>query len=129
MERDAPIIVTDSTFEALVTHAEVPVLVDFHAPWCAPCRSLEPVIRTLAQRYTGAVRIARVDVDASPEIARLMGIRSVPSVALMFRGQVRDLLIGERPLEDYERILDALLWEDAAPGRNIRSDMMNGLVI
>jgi thioredoxin 1 len=129
MESGMTIKANEHTFEASVMHSELPVLVEFHARWCAPCRRLEPVLETLAERYTEVARVARVDIDESPALSRLMGVRSVPSVALIHQGQVRDLLIGERPIEDYEKILDELLWEDAAPGRRIRNDLKNALVI
>ncbi len=129
MESAMQIKANEHTFEDSVLQSELPVLVVYHARWCAPCRRLEPVLETLAERYSGVARVARVDIDESPALSRLMGIRSVPAVALIHQGQVRDLLIGERPIEDYEKILDELLWEDAAPGRRIRTDLKNALVI
>jgi thioredoxin 1 len=129
MESTMLITANQHSFEGSVMQSETPILVVFHASWCAPCRRLEPILETLAARYAGVAGVARVDIDESPALSRLMGIRSIPSVALMHRGQVRDLLIGERPIEDYERILDELLWEDAAPGRRVRNDLKNALVI
>lgn len=129
MESTMMITANQHSFEDSVMQSELPVLVEFHARWCAPCRRLEPVLETLAENYAHVARVARVDTDESPALSRLMGIRSIPSVALIHQGQVRDLLIGERPIEDYEKILDELLWEDAAPGRRVRNDLKNALVI
>jgi putative thioredoxin len=90
---------TQSTFEADVIQASLttPVLVDFWAPWCAPCRTLGPMLEKLVEGYNGAVKLAKVDTDAQGQIAATFGVRSLPTVVLVKGGQVVDGFMGALP--------------------------------
>ena len=104
-----PIPVTDGDFARQVLQSDKPVLVDFWAEWCAPCRMLGPIIESLSTDYDGRVTVAKLDVDANQQVAMQYGIRSIPTVMLFDNGQVVDTLIGVRPKNDYERSIDKAL--------------------
>jgi thioredoxin 1 len=96
-----PIVVTDGEFADKVLRSEKPVLVDFWAEWCAPCRALGPVIESIADDFADRVTVAKVDIDANHEAAMRYGIRSIPTVVLFDKGQIVDTFIGVRPKSDY----------------------------
>jgi thioredoxin 1 len=104
-----PVAVTDSDFADQVLQSDTPVLVDFWAEWCGPCRVLGPVIETLSQEYDGKVKVAKVDVDANQQVAMQFGIRSIPTVMLFDKGQIVDTIIGVRPKSDYENSLKKVI--------------------
>lgn len=103
-----PVAVTDKDFSAQVLQSEQPVLVDFWAEWCAPCRALGPIIESLAADFDGKAKIAKVDVDANQQTATKFGIRSIPTVILFDKGQVIDTFVGVRPKKDYAVAIDKL---------------------
>lgn len=96
-----PVAVTDTDFGEHVINSETPVLVDFWAEWCGPCRALGPIIASLAEDFAGQVKIAKVDVDSNPQLSMQFGIRSIPTVMLFDKGQIVDTFIGVRPKSDY----------------------------
>ena len=104
-----PIAVTQSEFDDVVLNSDEPVLVDFWAEWCGPCRALAPVLESLSADYSGRAKIAKLDVDANQQIAMQYGIRSIPTVMLFHKGEVVDALIGVRPKADYEQSLDKVV--------------------
>ena len=104
-----PVAVTDKDFADQVLRSDTPVLVDFWAEWCGPCRILGPVIESLSQEYEGQVKVAKVDVDSSQQVAMQYGIRSIPTVMLFDKGQIVDTIVGVRPKSDYESSLKKVI--------------------
>jgi thioredoxin 1 len=86
-----------------------PVLIDFWAEWCAPCRLLAPTFERLAAEYGDEINFAKVNVDELPEVASQYGIRSIPTLLLMRKGKIVEEIVGARPYQDLARILDRYL--------------------
>ena len=97
-----PIELTAATFDQEVAHSELPVLVDFWAVWCGPCRLVAPVIDRIAEEYEGAVKVAKVNVDAEQELAASFGISSIPTIALFEPGQRPRTVVGALSKERLE---------------------------
>ena len=101
------------TFEEVVVQSEIPALVDFWAPWCAPCHMVSPIIEELSRDYTGRVKFVKVNVDEARNVAMSLSIMSIPTIAIFKKGQVRNQLIGvqskavlEKMIEDSIKIRD-----------------------
>lgn len=103
------ISLNDDNFEQEVLGADVPVLVDFWAEWCGPCRMLTPVIEQLASDYEGRAKIAKLNVDEAQQLAMKFNVRSIPTVMLFKDGQVQETWVGIKKQADYEQGLNALL--------------------
>ena len=101
--------VTAADFDRRVLEAPTPVLVDFSAEWCTPCRVIEPVIDKLAEEYDGRLAVAKVDIDASPDLAVKYHVRSVPTIMLIAGGDVQQVLVGSRSAQEYRAAIEALL--------------------
>jgi thioredoxin 1 len=97
----------DSTFQDSVNRSDRPVLVDFWAPWCPPCRTLAPTIEAIAEQFDGRADVAKLDVDQNPETAAAQGISSIPTVLIFRGGQAVDRITGLQPRARYERALEA----------------------
>lgn len=93
---------TDATFEELVLKADKPVVVDFWAVWCGPCRMVAPEMEKLAEKYEGAIDIVKVDVDANPGLSRAFNIMSIPTIAFFAPGKQPMGVVGFRPAEQLE---------------------------
>ncbi len=99
------VIITSGNFDEQVMQAKLPVLVDFWATWCGPCRMLAPVIEELADAYDGKLIVGKIDVDECPDLAAEFGVSSIPMVALFKDGDVVETIVGYRPKDYYEEIL------------------------
>lgn len=101
--------ITDSNFEQLVMQADKPVVVDFWAEWCGPCRMIGPSIEEMAHEYEGKAVIGKVDVDSNPGISTKFGIRNIPTVLFIKNGKVMDKQVGAVPKNVLVNKLDLLL--------------------
>ena len=104
-----PIEVTESTWEDSVLNSELPVLVDFWAEWCGPCKMIAPAVHDLALEYGGKLNVAKLDVDNSPNIAMQYGIRSIPALIFFKEGKPVDQVIGAMPKGALKRKIDSVL--------------------
>ena len=101
--------ITDATFEELVLKSDKPVLVDFWAAWCGPCRMVGPIIEEIGNEYAGKAVVGKVDVDANQEFAAKYGIRNIPTVLVFQNGEEVGRQVGVAPKQTYTAAIDALL--------------------
>jgi len=101
--------ITDKTFEETVLKSDKPVLVDFWAAWCGPCRMVGPIIEEISKDYEGKAVVGKVDVDANQEFAAKYGVRNIPTVLVFQNGEVVGRQVGVAPKTTYEEALDSLL--------------------
>ena len=101
--------VTDATYDEDVLQSELPVLVDFWAPWCGPCRMVAPIIEELAQEYDGKMAFAKVNTDENVEVAGKLGIRGIPTLILYVDGAEVERMVGFSPKPALKKKLDAVL--------------------
>ena len=100
---------TDANFEELVMKSDKPVLVDFWAVWCGPCRMVGPIVEELANDYGDKAVIGKVDVDNNPEISAKFGIRNIPTLLFFKNGEIVDKQVGAAPKQTFAEKLDALM--------------------
>jgi len=100
---------TDANFEQEVLKSEKPVLVDFWAPWCGPCRAVGPVVEDLAEVYKGRVKVGKINIDDNPKTATTYGVMSIPTLILFNKGDIMDKLIGLSPKERLEGLIKKAL--------------------
>lgn len=101
--------ITDSNFAEKVEKSDKPVVIDFWAEWCGPCRMVGPIINEISQEYEGKAIIGKVDVDNNPEISAKFAIRNIPTVLFFKNGQVVDKQVGAVPKSTYVKKLEAIL--------------------
>ena len=101
--------VTDQTFAAEVLESDVPVIVDFWAEWCAPCRAIAPIIKQLAEEHGDRIKIVKINIDESPQTPGQYNVRAIPTVLAFQDGQVREQLQGARPKAVFDEMIAKLL--------------------
>jgi thioredoxin 1 len=107
MAAENVIELTDENFEAEVLKSDKPVLVDFWAEWCMPCKMLGPTIDKLAKDYTGKVKVGKVDTDANRDVSMRFGISAIPTVILFKDGKIAQKFVGLRKEQEFKEVLDA----------------------
>ncbi len=103
------IIFTDNNFEQEVLKSDTPVLVDFWAPWCAPCSIVTPIVEELAKEYEGKIKICKVNVDENPKAAQNFSVMSIPTVILFKAGKPGKTIIGAQSKDNYKKAIEELL--------------------
>jgi thioredoxin 1 len=96
-----PFIFSDDNFEAEALKSEIPVLIDFWAAWCGPCKMIAPIVEELAEEFDGKVKVGKLDVDANQQTAIKYGVRSIPTVLLLKDGEVKETIIGAVPKQAF----------------------------
>lgn len=105
MASDIIKVVDDSTFDSVVLSSKIPVLVDFWAPWCGPCRALAPTVEKIAEEKQGTVLVCKVNVDDSPEVSAKFGIRGIPTLMYFKNGQMVNQITGNVPKGQIDAML------------------------
>ena len=105
----ATVTVTDETFEAEVVKSDIPVVVDFWAEWCGPCRMLGPIVEEISKDYDGKAVVGKLDVDSNQEFAAKFGVRNIPTVLVFNKGELVKRQVGVSPKNIYTESLDELL--------------------
>ena len=103
------VAVTDATFDAEVRNSSVPVVVDFWAEWCGPCRMIGPALEELSEQYGGRIKVAKVNVDDNPDMAARLGVRGIPSLFLFKDGQVVSNKVGAAPKAALQAWIDSAI--------------------
>src|SRR5271157_6310796 len=104
-----PVEITDANFEQEVIKSDIPVLLDFWAVWCGPCKMIAPFVEEISGEYDGKVKVGKVDVDNNPQISMQFGIRSIPTLLIFKNGKVVDQIIGAVPKKSITLKLDMQL--------------------
>jgi len=104
-----PVTLTDDNFEKEVINSDKPVLIDFWAVWCGPCKIIAPVVEELAAEYEGKVKVGKLDVDENQQASIKYGVRSIPTLLIFKNGKVKDTIIGAVPKSQIVQKLNAAL--------------------
>ena len=98
--------ITDKSFDLEVLRSDVPVLVDFWATWCAPCRAIAPIVEEMAETYSGKIKIVKVNVDENPSTPGKYGVRGIPTLILFKKGEVVDQVVGAVPKSQVKGLIE-----------------------
>ena len=101
--------ITDANFETEVINSDLPVLIDFWAPWCAPCRAIGPVVDELSREFTGKLKVVKMNVDDNPLTPSRFGVRSIPNLLLFKNGQVKDQIVGAVPKQMFVQAINKVV--------------------
>ena len=101
-----PVEITDATFDEEVVNSDVPVVVDFWAEWCGPCKAIAPIVEELAGEYAGKVKFTKLDVDSNPKTAMQFGIRGIPTLLIFSGGKAVDQVVGAVPKSMLKKRVD-----------------------
>lgn len=105
----AEVIITDQNFESEVAQNKLPVLVDFWAPWCGPCRIISPIVEELAKEFEGKIKVGKLNVDENPETAGKFGVMSIPTLLMFKEGKPVDSIVGAQSKETIKQAMEKLI--------------------
>lgn len=106
MASEAILEITDANFDQTVLKSDRPVMIDFWAAWCGPCRALAPIVDEVAKEYSDKIVVGKMDVDKNPATTQRFGVRSIPTLLVFKGGQVREQIVGYAPKDRIEKALD-----------------------
>src|SRR5487761_1816613 len=101
--------ISDAEFESEVLKSETPVLIDFWAPWCGPCRAIAPLVDEVANEYAGRLKVVKINVDDNPQTPSRYGVRGIPNLLIIKSGQVKEQIVGAVPKSHLVRAVDSAL--------------------
>lgn len=104
-----PITITDDNFESEVLKSDIPVLIDFWAIWCGPCKIIAPIVEQIAEEYNGKLKVGKLDVDSNQESSIKYGVRSIPTLLIFKNGQVKETIIGAVAKQNILQKINSLL--------------------
>ena len=103
------IAVADDTFELEVLKSSTPVLIDFWAPWCAPCRAISPIVEEISETYAGKLKVVKMNVDDNPKTPSRYGVRGIPNLILFQGGEVKEQIVGAVPKAQLVKVIDRVV--------------------
>ena len=104
-----PIELTEDNFTSEVLEADMPVMIDFWAPWCGPCHMVAPIVESLGEKYEGKIKVAKVNLDESPALASEYGVRSIPAIFIFNNGEIAERTVGVQPEDTLSAMIDRVL--------------------